>query len=236
MWICPVVLQKWLKVCKINQQTHPNIVQRWPDSSFAQYWKMEPKTGLRCLNYLCSVFSSFLTQINIWWCKFHAFMYHFLLSIKPTNYWLVELSICRTKQRAIEKAIGFRPINIFWWTKDSPEIISTERMDVLGQWCVLQSCEDPSLPGQSAPLYWGAGFVHVRDRVWVPPPHVTVQVPQLPHAAHTPSTANKIRCMLYSDVSVSGGSWNSVVGKNAVKFRGSGSCLLRLHLFQMTAQ
>ena len=167
---------------------------------------MESKTGLRCLNYLCNVFSSFLAQINRWWYKFHAFMYHFLLSIKLTNYRSVELSICRTIQRAIEKAVGFRPINRFGWTKDSPEIT----MDVLGQWCVLQSCEDPSLPGQSAPLYWGAGFVHVRDRVWVPPPHVTVQVPQLPHAAHTPSTANKIRCMLYSDSSV--GSWNSVVG------------------------
>lgn len=59
---------------------------------------------------------------------------------------------------------------------------------LLGQWCVLQACDDPLLPGQAAPPYWGAGFVHVRDRVWEPPPHVTVQVPQDPQVAQTPST------------------------------------------------
>ena len=175
-------------------------MQRWPDSSFAQYWKKNHGTKNRLT--LLELFIRFLA--NRWWYKFYAFMYHFLLSIKLSNYRSVELSICRTIQRAIEKAVGFRPINRFWWTK--------VMMDVLGQWCVLQSCEDPSLPGQSAPLYWGAGFVHVRDRVWVPPPHVTVQVPQLPHAAHTPSTTNKIRCMLYMYSDSSVGSWNSVVG------------------------
>ena len=69
-------------------------------------------------------------------------------------------------------------------------MINTENMILylLGQCCVLQACDDPLLPGQAAPPYWGAGFVHVRDRVCEPPPHVTVQVTQLPQEAQLPST------------------------------------------------
>ena len=57
---------------------------------------------------------------------------------------------------------------------------------------MLQACEEPAVPGQLAPPYCGAGFEHVRDRVCVPPPHVTVHVPQLVHVAHAPSTEKRM--------------------------------------------
>lgn len=57
---------------------------------------------------------------------------------------------------------------------------------------VLQSCVLVELPGQLAPPYWGVGLLHVRVRSCVPPPQVTVHVPQLPHEAQLPSTKSLI--------------------------------------------
>jgi len=39
-------------------------------------------------------------------------------------------------------------------------------------------------PAHCCPPLAGAGFVHVRDRDWLPPPHVTEQAPQGPHSDH----------------------------------------------------
>jgi hypothetical protein len=43
-------------------------------------------------------------------------------------------------------------------------------------------------PTQLFPPLAGAGFVHVRVRVRVPPPHVTEHDPNEPHADHAPFT------------------------------------------------
>ena len=49
-------------------------------------------------------------------------------------------------------------------------------------------------PAQSLPLCAGAGLSHVLLRVWYPDPHVTPQVPQLLHDAHSPSTERGTDC------------------------------------------
>ena len=54
---------------------------------------------------------------------------------------------------------------------------------------VLQSCVLFPAPEQSAPPYWGEGLEQLRKRSWDPPPHVTVQEPQLSQVAQAPSTA-----------------------------------------------
>lgn len=43
-------------------------------------------------------------------------------------------------------------------------------------------------PVQSAPPYWGLGFVHVRVLSWDPPPHDTLHVPQSLQLETSPST------------------------------------------------
>ena len=49
-----------------------------------------------------------------------------------------------------------------------------------GQAAVLQLCDSVADPLQLAPPLAGAGLVQVRLRVWVPPPQLTEQLPQLP--------------------------------------------------------
>ena len=49
-----------------------------------------------------------------------------------------------------------------------------------GQAAVLQLCDSVAEPLQLAPPLAGAGLVQVRLRVWVPPPQLTEQLPQLP--------------------------------------------------------
>ena len=44
------------------------------------------------------------------------------------------------------------------------------------------------LSGHGAPLNWGGGFVHVRDRLKTPGSHVLEQDPQGSQGAHCPST------------------------------------------------
>jgi hypothetical protein len=61
---------------------------------------------------------------------------------------------------------------------------------ILGQLKVLQSCLSLVCPTQSAPRYWGAGFVHVRVLSCVPPAHVTVQLSQAVHVVNPPSTTH----------------------------------------------
>lgn len=68
-------------------------------------------------------------------------------------------------------------------SKNFPEL-----WNLLGQLWVLHVCEDVDMSGQSAPPYCGAGLLHVRVLDWIPPPQVTVQLPQLPQAAQLPST------------------------------------------------
>lgn len=53
---------------------------------------------------------------------------------------------------------------------------------------VLHDCVSRPLLAHAAPLYCGAGFVHDRVRSCVPPPQVTVQVPQDVQVVHAPST------------------------------------------------
>ena len=69
--------------------------------------------------------------------------------------------------------------------------------NLLMQTWVLQSCVLLLTSTQSAPPYWGAGLVQVLKRSWVPPPHVTVQVPQEPQEAHRPSTTKNNQFPLY---------------------------------------
>lgn len=59
---------------------------------------------------------------------------------------------------------------------------------LLGQLWVLHVRDDEEKSAQAAPPYCGAGAEQVRALDWMPPPHVTVQLPQLPHAAQFPST------------------------------------------------
>ena len=58
---------------------------------------------------------------------------------------------------------------------------------------MLHVCDEVEKSGQSAPPYCGAGLEQVRDLVWIPPPQVTVQVPQLAQDAQLPSTAERHR-------------------------------------------
>ena len=53
---------------------------------------------------------------------------------------------------------------------------------------MLHVCDEVEKFGQSAPPYCGAGLEQLRDLVWIPPPQVTVQVPQLAQDAQLPST------------------------------------------------
>jgi hypothetical protein len=70
-------------------------------------------------------------------------------------------------------------------------------VDLLGQLWVLQLRDEVADPTQFFPRYWGAGFVHVLLRVWVPPPQVTVQPPYDPQDAHLPSTETIQHCEIY---------------------------------------
>jgi hypothetical protein len=56
----------------------------------------------------------------------------------------------------------------------------------------LQLCDSEALvgfPGQSVPLYRGAGLSQVRFLNWVPPPHVTLHVPQVDQSLQIPLIA-----------------------------------------------
>lgn len=102
-----------------------------------------------------------------------------------------EAQLPSTKSLIVEN-ISMENIVLEIWHLQILRNMNTEDMilHLLGQCCVLQACDDPLLPGHAAPPYCGAGFVHVRDRVCEPPPHVTVQIPQDPQLAQTPSTWN----------------------------------------------
>lgn len=71
---------------------------------------------------------------------------------------------------------------------------------VLMQTCVLQSWVFVVAPTHSAPPYCGAGFVHVLSLSCVPPPHVTVHVPQEPQLLNPPSTVRKCEHHYIMDV------------------------------------
>jgi len=55
-------------------------------------------------------------------------------------------------------------------------------------------------PTQFCPPFWGAGFVHVRDLVLVPPPQLTGHVVHIVHGVKPPSTGdnrcNRVVCVL----------------------------------------
>lgn len=81
-------------------------------------------------------------------------------------------------------------ITLIYWTRIQRKgcvIIA----HVLMQTCVLQSWVFVVAPTHSAPPYCGAGFVHVLSLSCVPPPHVTVHVPQEPQLLNPPSTVRK---------------------------------------------
>lgn len=81
-------------------------------------------------------------------------------------------------------------ITLIYWTRIQRKgcvII----VHVLMQTCVLQSWVFVVAPTHSAPPYCGAGFVHVLCLSCVPPPHVTVHVPQEPQLLNPPSTVRK---------------------------------------------
>ena len=53
---------------------------------------------------------------------------------------------------------------------------------------LLQGERSKLLPAQGLPPYLGAGLLHERNLRFVPLPHVVVQVPNIPHDPHAPST------------------------------------------------
>ena len=57
---------------------------------------------------------------------------------------------------------------------------------------VLQVWDCKLLPWQSTPPLLGGGFVQVLKRVWTPPPHVTLHLPQTSHSDHPPLTKKKM--------------------------------------------
>ena len=59
---------------------------------------------------------------------------------------------------------------------------------LLGQFCVLHDVVCDELPAQAAPLYFGAGLEHDRDRVFCPPPQDLLHVPYEAHEAQFPLT------------------------------------------------
>lgn len=90
-------------------------------------------------------------------------------------------------------------ITLIYWTRIQRKgcvII----VHVLMQTCVLQSWVFVVAPTHSAPPYCGAGFVHVLSLSCVPPPHVTVHVPQEPQLLNPPSTVRKCEHHYIMDV------------------------------------
>ena len=53
---------------------------------------------------------------------------------------------------------------------------------------VLQLRVSFEFPAHVSPVPAGAGFVHERLRVWLPPAHVTVHWEYTPHVVHPPFT------------------------------------------------
>ena len=72
----------------------------------------------------------------------------------------------------------------------TPNPPNTVMWNLLGQFWVLQSWLEVVDPTQAAPPYWGVGLEQLRERVWVPPPQVTVQAPYDPQEVQAPSTEN----------------------------------------------
>lgn len=58
---------------------------------------------------------------------------------------------------------------------------------------VLQTSDCKLFPWQSAPPFLGEGLAQVRERVWTPPPHVTLQLPQTPQSDQPPLTAKNVK-------------------------------------------
>ena len=58
---------------------------------------------------------------------------------------------------------------------------------------VLQAWDCKLFPWQSAPPLLGGGLVQARKRVWTPPPHVTLQLPQTSHSDQPPLTVKNVR-------------------------------------------
>ena len=56
---------------------------------------------------------------------------------------------------------------------------------------VLQLRVSDESPAHCSPLPTGAGFVHVRLRVWVPPPQVSVHPEYALHRVHPPFTVRQ---------------------------------------------
>ncbi len=60
-----------------------------------------------------------------------------------------------------------------------------------GHSLVLQDWDWELFPWQSIPPLVGGGLVQVRMRVWIPPPHVRLQLPQTPQFDQPPLTRKK---------------------------------------------
>ena len=56
---------------------------------------------------------------------------------------------------------------------------------------LLQSCVISFNPRQGLPPWAAGGLVHERERIWVPPPQVTLHSFQSPHVVQPPFTAKK---------------------------------------------
>ncbi len=57
----------------------------------------------------------------------------------------------------------------------------------IGQACVLQFWDSDELPGHVRPPLDGAGLLQSLERLWVPPPHVLLQMPKVDQAPQFPS-------------------------------------------------
>lgn len=56
----------------------------------------------------------------------------------------------------------------------------------------LQAWECKLFPWQSTPPFLGGGLVQARERLWTPPPHVTLQLSQIPQFDQPPLTVKTL--------------------------------------------
>ena len=65
---------------------------------------------------------------------------------------------------------------------------------------VLHICSCTPSPRQNVPLFAGLGLSHVRVLVWIPQPHVLLQVVQADQELHMPSTIISPGLISFSDM------------------------------------
>ena len=84
----------------------------------------------------------------------------------------------------------------------------------IGHSCLLHTWDMAPPPTQWFPPYFGAGSVQRRLRIWIPPPHVKVQVSQRDQGPHPPWTRRRGNTMF----SISLLSWTLKLGSGNPKY------------------